>query len=112
MHRIISQNTVFPTKITREDYFSQEIIEDYMSLKPNREQDVLLIVGDGTAVLEDIGAWYDIAEGIVGYDTMALNYSALIIPHRIQHYAAGDAHLPGAAVGLADPRGAGMERRE
>ncbi len=65
-----------------------------MSLKPKPEKDVLLIVGDGSNVLEDIEAWYQLAEGIVPYDTMAVNYSALIIPHPIQHYAAGDAHMP------------------
>jgi hypothetical protein len=94
MHKIISNNTVFPTKIVLGDYFAFEIIEDYMSLKQNRDRDVLLIVGDATSVLEDIGNWYDIAEGIVDYDTMALNYAATIMPHEIQHYAAGDAHMP------------------
>jgi hypothetical protein len=63
-----------------------------MSLKPKPEKDVLLIVGDGMNVLQDIEEWYKIA--VVPYDTMAVNYSALIVPHPIQHFAAGDAHMP------------------
>lgn len=65
-----------------------------MSLKPKPDKDVLLITGDGSNVLQDIEAWYGIAEGIVPYDTMCVNYSAMICPHPIQHYAAGDAHMP------------------
>jgi len=93
MHRIISQNTVFPTRIVPGDFFAAPIIEDYMSLKPKPEKDVLLITGDGFNVLDDISAWYEIAEGIIPYDTMCVNYSALICPHPMQHYAAGDAHM-------------------
>lgn len=95
MHKVISMNTVFPTQITQGNYFDMPIMEDYMDkLKPKPDRDVLLIVGDGANVLQDIEAWYHIAEGVVPYDTMAVNYSALIIPHPIQHYAAGDAHMP------------------
>lgn len=94
MNRIISNNTVFPTRIHQGDYYAMDLIEDYMTLKPPGDRDVLLIVGDGANVLDDIRSWYDVAEGIVDYDTMALNYSAMIIPHPIQHYAAGDAHMP------------------
>lgn len=95
MHKVISQNTIFPTRIVREDYFSMDIITDFMDkLKPKPNKDVLLIVGDGLHVLDEIEVWYAIAEGIVPYDTMCLNYSALICPHRMQHYAAGDAHMP------------------
>ena len=52
------------------------------------------MIGDGSNVLEDIGAWYDIAEGIVAYDTMVVNYASMICPHPFQHYAAGDANEP------------------
>ncbi len=94
MHKIISNNTVFPTKLIREDYNAHPIIEDFMKLKPKPEKDVLLICGDGMNLLKDIEAWYGIAEGIIPYDTMCVNYSALICPHPFQHYAAGDAHMP------------------
>ena len=103
MHKIVSNNTIFPTIIDPEDYYSNIVIEDFMSLKPKGDKDVLLIVGDATNVLEDIGAWYDIAEGIAPYDTMCLNYSALVCPHKFEHYGAGDAHMPdmqGIAKGL------------
>jgi hypothetical protein len=65
-----------------------------MSMKPTPDRDVLLIIGDGRTVLDDIGAWYDIAEGVVGYDTMCVNFALKICPHDFQHYAAGDAHMP------------------
>lgn len=95
MNKVISNNTVFPTKIDQMDYVTVgPVMEDFSVLKKNPEMDVLLIVGDGATVLDDIGAWYDIAEGFVKYDTMCVNYSALICPHPIQHYCAGDAHMP------------------
>ena len=93
MHKIVSHNTIFPTVIVPGDAENFTMIDDYMSLKPKPEKDVLLILGDSMDVLKDIGAWYEIAEGIVDYDTMAVNYSAMIRPHPIQHYAAGDAHM-------------------
>jgi len=93
MNKIITNNTIVPTRIVPNDYFATPVIDDYMSLKKNKDVDVLLIVGDGSNVLQDIGDWYQLAEGIVPYDTMCVNYSALICPHPIQHYAAGDAHM-------------------
>ncbi|MEE9436754.1 MAG: hypothetical protein V3V37_08715 [Candidatus Adiutricales bacterium] len=106
MHKIISMNTIYPTKIIPGDYDAMPLIEDFMDkLKPKPHKDVLLIVGDSRDVLKDIGAWYDIAEGRVEYDTMCLNYSPLIMPHPIQHFAAGDAHMPdmqGVAKKLPD----------
>lgn len=97
MNKVISNNTIFPSRINPADYFAIEMIEDYMSLKPKPENDVLLVIGDGSNVLEDIGQWYEVAEGVVPYDTMCVNYSAMICPHPIQHYAAGDAHMPDMA---------------
>ena len=94
MHKIISMNTIFPTKLVPGDFHAKPIIEDYMKYKPKPEKDVLLIVGDGANVLRDIEEWYKLAEGIVAYDTMCVNYAPLICPHPHQHYAAGDAHLP------------------
>lgn len=94
MNRIISNNTIFPTRLDPNDYYAMDLIEDYMTLKPKPEKDVLLIVGDGSNVLEDIGQWYEVAEGVVPYDTMCVNYSVLICPHPVQHFAAGDAHMP------------------
>jgi len=93
MHKIISHNTVFPTAVIPGDPENFTILDNFMELKPKPEKDVLLILGDASNVLDDVGRWYDLAEGIVEYDTMAVNYSALIAPHPIQHYAAGDAHM-------------------
>jgi hypothetical protein len=86
-------NTIFPTKLILSDFYAHPLMEDYMDLKPKPEKDVLLIIGDGMNVLQDIEAWYELVEGIIPYDTMCLNYSPLICPHPIQHYAAGDAHM-------------------
>jgi hypothetical protein len=94
MHRIVSHNTIFPTRIIDGDFYACPIIEDYMSLKPAPHKDVLLIVGDGANVLDDLAEWYRLAEGIVPFDTMAVNYSALLMPGHFEHYAAGDAHMP------------------
>ena len=95
MNKIISHNTLFPTKLIHSDYYASPIINNYMELlKPKPEKDVLLIVGDGMNVLQDIEEWYKLAEGIVPYDTMCVNYSAMICPHPFEHYAAGDAHQP------------------
>lgn len=69
------------------------IVDDFKSLKPMPEKDVLLILGDGANLLEDLETWYPIAARIP-YDTMCVNYSALICPHPFQHFAAGDAHMP------------------
>jgi len=93
MNKIVSHNTIWPTKVVVEDYFSMETIEDWRSLKPPGDRDVLLILGDGANVLADVEAWYGMAAGIP-YDTMCVNYSALICPHPFEHYAAGDAHQP------------------
>jgi len=92
MNRIISQNTIFPTQIVPGDPHAKSIIDDFMSFKADPERDVLLVIGDGRDVLDDIRRWYEIAEGIVPYDTMTVNYSALICPHPFEHYCAGDAH--------------------
>ena len=94
MNKTISSNTIYPTRINHQDFYALDIIKDFMSLKPKPEKDVLLILGDGANVLQDIEAWYDMAEGLIPYDTMAVNYSALICPHPLQHFAAGDAHMP------------------
>ena len=94
MHKIVSMNTIFPTRIIRGDFNAHPIIDDYMSLKPKPEKDVLLIIGDGANVLQDIEAWYDIAEGYAPYDTFCVNYSFMVCPHKFQHFGAGDAHMP------------------
>jgi hypothetical protein len=94
LNKIISNNTIFPTKLVSSDWYAMPVIENYMEeLKPKPDKDVLLIIGDGSNVLQDIEEWYKLAAGIE-YDTMCVNYSAMICPHPFQHYAAGDAHMP------------------
>ena len=52
MHKIITHNTIFPTVIVPGDSENFTIIDDYMSLKPQPEKDVLLIIGDGLTELQ------------------------------------------------------------
>jgi hypothetical protein len=94
LNRVVSNNTIFPTKIVKGDWYAMPIIDDYMALKPKPEKDVCLILGDGANLFQDIEAFYGMAEGVVEYDTMCVNYAALVCPHPFQHFAAGDAHLP------------------
>ena len=94
MNRIVSANTIYPTRIVQKDFYAEPTIEDYMCLKKNMDMDVLLIIGDGSNVMDDIESWYKLVEGIIDYDTMCVNYSAMICPHSFEHYAAGDAHMP------------------
>jgi hypothetical protein len=93
VNKVISQNSIFPTRIVSSDFWAAPIVDDYLALKGSRDMDVLLIIGDGSNVLKDIEEWYGIAQGIIPYDTMCINYSALICPHPFQHLAAGDAHM-------------------
>ena len=43
MNRIISNNTIVPTKLIEGDFYSMPILNDYMELKTKPEKDVLLI---------------------------------------------------------------------
>ena len=43
MNKIISNNTIYPTKLVPGNYHAMPIIEDYMNLKPKPEKDVLLL---------------------------------------------------------------------
>jgi hypothetical protein len=61
------------------------------SLRPEPKKPVLLVVGDAAGVLDDIDRFLDFG---VDFDTMAINYSPKIIPWPIQHFIAGDSHMP------------------
>jgi hypothetical protein len=82
---------IYPTKIIPEKWWEQPKIEEIASLRPTPKKDVLLIVGDGHNVIDDLNGFLDFK---VDFDTMAINYSPLIIPWDIQHFIAGDSHLP------------------
>lgn len=88
----MNKNTIYPTKvvITKPDqrYAPEEL--DRADLRPEPKKEVLLIVGDATDVIGDLRQFIDIG---VEFDTMALNYSAKIIPWSIQHFVAGDSHM-------------------
>ena len=88
----MNKNTIFPTKvvITKPDerYEPEEL--ELSNLRPEPKKDVLLIVGDATDVISDLKEFIEIG---VEFDTMALNYSAKIVPWQIQHFVAGDSHM-------------------
>ena len=79
-----------PSKIVPEKWWETPVIADPLALKPS-DNDILLIVGDSTHVLDDLAAFIEICPD--GFDTMAINYSTKIIPWDIQHFIAGDSHM-------------------
>lgn len=79
-----------PVRIIPNKVWENPPIEDLESLRPKPKNDILLLVGDATGVLDDLEAFLEFG---VKFDTMAINYSCLVIPWPIQHYAAGDGHM-------------------
>ena len=82
-------NSLIPLKVTPENWYKGEFIEDIDSLRPRPKKDILLVVGDSTGVWDDLEAFYEFA---VPHDTMCLNNIATIFPFEIQHFVAGDSH--------------------
>ena len=90
-----SLRSVVPTKIVPGKWWSTEKIEDLESLRPQPPKDTLLIVGDGAGVVRDLDTFLDMAAAFgVDFDTMAINYSVLLVPWKVQHFVAGDSHMP------------------
>ena len=81
---------LLPTKIVPNKIWQNPPIEDIESLRPKPKRDILLLVGDATGVLDDIEEFLKFE---VDFDTMAINYSMLLIPWTIQHFVAGDSHM-------------------
>ena len=79
-----------PVRIVPNKVWENPPIEDIESLRPEPKNDILLLVGDASGVLDDLEAFLEFG---VKFDTMAINYSVLVIPWLIQHYAAGDSHM-------------------
>jgi hypothetical protein len=69
----------------------EEEITDLSTLKPKPDHDILLIVGDGWNVMDDISKFLDFR---VDHDLMCMNFSPKIIPKTwpIHHFIAGDSH--------------------
>jgi len=84
-------STIEPYQIDPERWWADRPIEDPASLKPATGRDVLLIVGDGRDVLNDLDRFLAFEEPA---DLMAMNFSPKIIPAtwHIDHYIAGDSH--------------------
>lgn len=82
--------SLLPTRIVPNKIWESPPIEDLETLRPQPKRDILLMVGDATGVLDDLEAFLEFG---VKFDTMAINYSVLVIPWPIQHYVAGDSHM-------------------
>ena len=82
--------TLLPTRIIPNKIWENPPIKDPAVLRPEPKKDILLIVGDGMNVLNDLAEFVEFG---VRFDTMAINYSAMIIPWPIQHFVAGDSHM-------------------
>lgn len=86
--------SVVPTRIVPGKWWSMERIGDLDSLKPKPLKETLLIVGDATGVLEDLDKILDMCAAFgVDFDTLAVNYSVVVIPWEIDHFVAGDSHM-------------------
>jgi len=84
--------SIVPHKIIETKYMVKtKEITDLSPLRPKTGTDVLLIVGDATGVFDDLEQFLDFG---VRFDTMCINYSAEVVPWPIQHFIAGDSHMP------------------
>jgi hypothetical protein len=86
-------STIEPYEINPKKWWADKPVDDVSSLKPDSNNDILLIVGDGSNVLEDLWKFVHFREP---YDLMCMNYSPKIIPESwdIDFYIAGDSHTP------------------
>jgi hypothetical protein len=85
-------NTVEPTLIDPERWWAYPKIKSPVDLRPQPEADILLIVGDAHCVLDDLERFIEMVPA--RFDTMCINYSVKIVPWKIQHFIAGDSHMP------------------
>lgn len=81
---------IYATKIIPDKWWEQPEI-DIATLRPQPKKDALLIVGDAAGVIADLKEFVSFK---VEFDTMAINYSPAIIPWDIEHFIAGDSHMP------------------
>lgn len=85
-------STIEPYKIDPERWWADKPV-DARLLKPDTGNMILLIIGDGRHVLDDLEAFFRF-DAIA--DIMTMNFSPKIIPEclPIHHYIAGDSHTP------------------
>ena len=81
---------LLPTKVVEEKWWEMPTVSDPPSLRTSGNE-VLLIVGDSTHVMDDLSAFIEICP--TGFDTMCMNYSHKIVPWDVQHFVAGDSHM-------------------
>lgn len=84
-------STVEPYWIDPEAWWRDAPVEDLSALRPDTGNKVLLIIGDGANVLEDLRKFLDLK---VQADIMCINYSVKLVSDflTIHHYIAGDSH--------------------
>jgi len=86
-------STIEPFHIDPERWWVDKPVSDYSTLKPEPDRDILLIVGDGHCVIDDLFRFFNMD---FPFDLMCMNYSTKIVPPtlKIHHYIAGDSHAP------------------
>ncbi len=83
---------ITPTIVKMEEWWETETIplED---LRPKPKRDILLIVGDGKSVFNDLGKFFDLG---VPHDTLCLTHAGRLYHELLElpfeHFAAGDSH--------------------
>ena len=85
-------STIEPYWIDPDAWWRDRPVEDISAMN-HGHKDVLLIIGDGRNVLDDVTRFVSFG---VPFDTMCINYSVKLIRDilPIAHYIAGDSHTP------------------
>jgi len=84
-----SQKGLLPSRIVPDKWWETPLLDPSMLKETNNE--ILLIVGDATNVLDDLAKFIEVCP--FPFDTMCINYSVKIVPWEIQHFIAGDSHM-------------------
>lgn len=97
-------STIEPFLINKTNFQLSKRIKDVSSLRPDTGNDVLLILGDGWNVIDDLEEFLKFG---ISFDLMVGNYGPKIVPKgwKIHHYIAGDSHtkeMQDVARSLAD----------
>jgi hypothetical protein len=84
-------STIEPFHVDTERWWVERPVEYLSDLKPDGQNDIMLIVGDGRDVLKDM---IDFVRFEQPFDLMCINFSPKIMPKNldIHHYIAGDSH--------------------
>ena len=83
--------SIYPTEVNPKKYgMLGDKVEPISKLRPKPEKDILLIVGDGWNVWDDLERFFEFG---VEHDAMLINHIAMVYAWPYQHYVAGDSHM-------------------